>query len=83
MKTEYDFSRCKRGAMLPTRGKRRITIYLDDAILERFKAESRRTGKGYQTLINEALAQRSGTAAEPPVTARQVRDIVREEFQRA
>jgi uncharacterized protein (DUF4415 family) len=83
MKAEYDFSRGKRGAVLPTRGKTRITIYLDDAILERFKAESRRTGKGYQTLINEALAQNSSTAAEPPVTARQVREILREELQKA
>lgn len=60
MKTEYDFSRGKRGALLSPRGKTRITIYLDNAILERIKAESVRTGKGYQTLINEALAQKHG-----------------------
>jgi uncharacterized protein (DUF4415 family) len=83
MKAEYDFSRGKRGAVMPTRGKTRITIYLDDAILDRFKAESQRAGKGYQTLINEALGQHSSTAAEPPVTARQVREIVREELQKA
>jgi len=41
--------------VIPQVGKTRITIYLDDAILKRFKAESERTGKGYQTLINEAL----------------------------
>jgi uncharacterized protein (DUF4415 family) len=79
MKPEYDFSRGKRGAVLPTRGKTRITIYLDDAILARFKGESERTGKGYQTLINEALAQRPN-ASEQPVTAAQVRKIVREEL---
>ena len=51
-------------------------------ILERFKAESARTGKGYQTLINEALAQNmNGT--EPPVTASQVRKILREELEKA
>ena len=83
MKAEYDFSRGKRGAVLSTRGKTRITIYLDDAILEHFKAESRRTGKGYQTLINEALGQHGSTAAEPPVTASQVREILREELKRA
>lgn len=64
MKAEYDFSRGKRGAVLSSRGKTRITIYLDDTILERFKAESARTGKGYQTLINEALAQ-NVNGAEP------------------
>jgi uncharacterized protein (DUF4415 family) len=55
MKKEYDFSKGKRGAVIPQVGKTRITIYLDDAILNRFKAESERTGKGYQTLINDAL----------------------------
>ena len=71
MKPEYDFSRGKRGPALPARGKTRITIYLDDAIVARFKAESERTGKGYQTLINEALAQHTD-ANQPPVTAEQV-----------
>jgi hypothetical protein len=37
MKKEIDFSRGKRGAVLPTAGKTRITIYLDDVILDRFK----------------------------------------------
>jgi uncharacterized protein (DUF4415 family) len=79
MKKEYDFSRGKRGAVLSTAGKTRITIYLDNATLERFKAVSERTGKGYQTLINEALAQSVGTL-ERPVTAAEVRNIVREEL---
>jgi uncharacterized protein (DUF4415 family) len=79
MKKEYDFSRGKRGAVLPTTNKTRITIYLDDAILEKFKAESERTGKGYQTLINDALAKHASNT-EQPVTATQVRKIVREEL---
>jgi uncharacterized protein (DUF4415 family) len=77
MQRKYDFSRGKRGAVLPTKGKVRITIYLDDEIVRRFKAESERTGKGYQTLINEALTV---SKQEPPVTASQVRKIVREEL---
>jgi uncharacterized protein (DUF4415 family) len=81
MKPEYDFSKGRRGAAIPTRGKTRITIYLDDATLARFKAESERTGRGYQTLINEALA-RQVNAEESPVTATQVRRIVREELER-
>ena len=80
MKAEYDFSRGKRGAVIPSSGKTRITIYLDDAIVERFKTESLRTGKGYQTLINEALAQQTA-GAEQPVTAKEVRRIVREELE--
>jgi uncharacterized protein (DUF4415 family) len=79
MKTEYDFSKGRRGQAVPTTGKTRITIYLDDQIVAAFKAESARTGMGYQTLINDALAQHIGTAVKP-MTADQVRKIVREEL---
>lgn len=82
MKKEYDFSRGKRGAALPLTGKTRITIYLDDLILERFKVESEHTGKGYQTLINDVLAKHV-MDADKPVTAAQVRKIVREELAQA
>lgn len=51
-------------------------------MLERFKAEPARTGKGYQTLINEAPAQNL-MGAEPPVTASPVRKILREDLERA
>ena len=79
MKAEYDFSKGRRGQAVPTRGKTRITMYIDDQILAAFKAESARTGIGYQTLINEALGQHVGVAAKP-MTADQVRKIVREEL---
>ena len=79
MKKEYDISRGKRGAVIPTTGKTRITIYMDDVILSRFKAQSGKTGKGYQTLINEALKVYLGLAEEP-VTQELVRKIVREEL---
>lgn len=82
MKAEYDFSKGRRGQAVPTKGKTRITIYLDDPILAAFKAESARTGTGYQTLINEALAQHIGLA-ERPMTSEQVRKIVREELAHA
>ena len=79
MKKVYDFSKGKRGAVIPTTGKTRITIYMDDAILQRFKAQSEKTGKGYQTLINEALNSYLGLT-EQPVTQELVRKIVREEL---
>lgn len=79
MKKVYDFSKGKRGAVIPTPGKTRITIYLDDAVLKRFKTESERTGKGYQTLINDALKSCIGLS-EQPVTQDLVRKIVREEL---
>jgi uncharacterized protein (DUF4415 family) len=56
-----------------------LGLTLDDEIVAAFKAESARTGTGYQTLINDALAQHIGTAVKP-MTADQVRKIVREEL---
>ncbi len=79
MKKVYDFSKGKRGAVIPTTGKTRITIYMDDAVLKRFKAQSEKSGKGYQTLINEALKSYLGIR-EQPVTQELVRKIVREEL---
>jgi uncharacterized protein (DUF4415 family) len=79
MKKVYDFSKGKRGAVIPTNGKTRITIYLDDAVLKRFKAQSEKTGKGYQTLINDALKSWLWPAKQP-VTQEIVRKIVREEL---
>jgi uncharacterized protein (DUF4415 family) len=79
MKKELDFSKGKRGAVISTKGKTRITIYLDDEILRRFKATSERTGRGYQTLINAALRDYL-ERSEKPLTAEIVRKIVREEL---
>ena len=79
MRKEYDFSTGRRGAVIPTTGKTRITIYLDDEVLQQFRSQSEKTGKGYQTLINEALRACSGLS-EKPLTAEVVRKIVREEL---
>ena len=79
MKKEYDFSGAKRGAVLSSEGKTRITIYLDDIVIERFKALSDKTGKGYQTLLNEALRAHLGVD-DTPLTATALRRILREEL---
>jgi len=81
MKKEYDFSKGKRGAVLPSEGKTRITIYLDDIVIERFKTLSEKTGRGYQTLLNEALRTHLGVD-EAPLTATALRRILREELSR-
>jgi uncharacterized protein (DUF4415 family) len=59
MKREYDFSRAKRGAVVPVPpGKTRITIRLDDDLLQWFKDQVHAAGGGnYQTLINTALRE--------------------------
>jgi uncharacterized protein (DUF4415 family) len=79
MKKEYDFTEGRRGAVVAPAGKTRITIYLDDEIVQEFKKQAEKTGKGYQTLINEALKAYLGKK-ERALTADLVRKIVREEL---
>lgn len=67
MKMEYDFSKGKRGPVLPSMGKTRSSIYLDDAVLEAFRGAAERTGRGYLALINEALRAQLGLS-EPVLT---------------
>lgn len=61
MKRQYDFSKARRGpAVPPTPGKTRITIRLDNDVIEHFQATMDRVGGGnYQTLINDALRESS------------------------
>jgi uncharacterized protein (DUF4415 family) len=82
MRKEYDFSNGTRGAVVPQPGKTRITIYLDDQVLEAFRERADAAGRGYQTMINEALRQHLGQSREP-VDADTVRRIVREELRQA
>ena len=56
MKKEYDFSKGVRGAVIPSPGKTRITIRIDDDILEWFRKRIEKAcGGSYQTDINNAL----------------------------
>jgi uncharacterized protein (DUF4415 family) len=57
MKAEYDFSKAKRGAIIRAiPGKTRITIRLDNEVIDWFRAQVNEAGGGnYQSLINEAL----------------------------
>ena len=66
MRKEYDFSQGKRGAVIPSKGKTRITIYLDDDLLAHFRERAESAGLGYQTLINEALKAYLKTPPEQP-----------------
>jgi len=67
MKKNYDFSKAKRGAVLPTPpGKTRITIRIDDDVLEWFRKGAHDAGGGsYQTMVNQALREYVETQYEP------------------
>ena len=55
MKDEYDFSQGKRGAVASSKGKTRITIMLDDAVIDAARTVAENEGFGYQTVINNTL----------------------------
>jgi uncharacterized protein (DUF4415 family) len=84
MKKEYDFSKGKRGRVVaeppPEPGKVRITIRLDEDLIEYFGAIADRSGGkvGYQTLINSAL--REYVEGKTPTWEETLRRIIREEM---
>ena len=80
MREEYDFSKGKRGAIIPSTGKTRITIYLDDDILANFKEQAETKGIGYQTLINDVLKQHIQSSTQRSLTEEDLRRILREEL---
>jgi len=46
MKKEYSFENAKRGQVVPTKGKTRVTMYLDTDILDDFRARADKAGYG-------------------------------------
>jgi len=87
MKQGYDFSQGKRGRIAPRepepRGKTRITIRLDEDVVDHFLKEVDASGgaTGYQTLINDALRQH--VEGKAPKFEETLRRIVREEMKAA
>jgi uncharacterized protein (DUF4415 family) len=85
MREEYDFSEAIRGPVVPPESaKTRITIRLDNDVLDWFRAKVHAQGGGnYQTLINRAL--RAYIAQEAGFSEAQMeallRRVIREELQ--
>jgi uncharacterized protein (DUF4415 family) len=83
MKAKYDFSKGKRGAVLPSSGKKvRITIRLDRDIIDWFRSKVEEQGGGnYQTMLNDALRTYMEHQEKPIEDV--LRRVVREELQAA
>ena len=79
MKAEYDFSKGKRGAVIPQKGKTRISIFIDNVVLDEFRARAEKAGTGYQTMMNEAL-RKYLSEADNPVTEKTLRQVLRQEL---
>jgi len=82
MKKDYDFSKGKRGAVVSVpAGKTRVTIRLDNDILDWFRDQVDKAGGGnYQSLMNQALRDHVGRSREPLESA--LRRVIREELRR-
>jgi len=50
-----DAKTARRGAVLSSEGKTRITMYLDNGVIEHFREVATAKGRGYQTEINDCL----------------------------
>ena len=85
MRKEYDFSKARRTKDVPhlirlqadAKGKKRITIMLDNYVIEAFRQLAQSEGIGYQTMINRTLRQ---SLEHEPLTEEALRRVVREEM---
>ncbi len=85
MRREYRCPEAKRPEGVPqlaelqaeSKGKTRITIMLDNEVLESFRGQAEKEGLGYQTLINQALRSCIGSR---PLDEQTLRKIIREEM---
>lgn len=82
MRKEYDFSKGKRGAVIaPDPGKTRITIRLDEDIIDWFREQVNAAGGGnYQSLINKALREYIEHRTE--ALEKTLRRVIREELRK-
>lgn len=76
MKRHYDFSKGRRGPVFPLEpGKTRITIRIDNEVLDHFRNQVEKAGGGnYQTLINQALRDHIRGARLETVLRRTLRE---------
>jgi hypothetical protein len=83
MRKQYDFSAGRRGPVVAaTAAKTRITIRLDDDLLDWFRQQVDDAGGGnYQTMINQALRAYMDREREPLEVV--VRRVVKEELKKA
>jgi hypothetical protein len=58
-------------------GKTRITIMIDDDVIEGYRAKTEAAGRGYQTVM---ILRAAPAEDDRPVTAKMLRKILREEL---
>lgn len=54
---KHDYEKARRGSVIQSTGKTRVTMYLDDDVIDHFRKMATEQGRGYQTEINACLRQ--------------------------
>lgn len=72
----HDYDNLKRGAVIPATGKTRVTMYLDDDVIEFFRQRATKNGRGYQTEINAELREAMSPRGEITKLSRESTQIV-------
>jgi uncharacterized protein (DUF4415 family) len=67
MKKEYDFRKATRGQVVRRKYRTRVTIHLDADLLEDLRRRADAAGRGYQTLINEAVREFLARSEQRPL----------------
>lgn len=81
MKKEYNFKNGKRGSVVSQKSKTRITIYIDNDVINEFRNRAEAAGYGYQTMINEVLRQYI-QKSDKPLDESVIRRVIREELRK-
>lgn len=77
MRKEHDLSDATRGAVVEQAGKQRIIIMLDSDIIAAFRERAAASGRGYQTLINQALRDSLASVELKDTLRRVLREEIR------
>ena len=56
----HDFANAKRGAAISSAGKTRLTVHLDDSVVDHFRKVATENGRGIQTELNATLRAAMG-----------------------
>jgi uncharacterized protein (DUF4415 family) len=82
MDDEFDFSGGKRETAATSPGKTRVTVLLDDDVVEAIRARAHKTGTEYHALINAALREAISSSGKKhkPLTVETLRRVLREEL---
>src|SRR2546422_10712255 len=79
MRAEYYYYQGTRCEVTTQKGQTRISIFIDNHVLDEFRARAQKSGTGYQTMMNDAL-RKYLSETDQPVTEKTLRQVLRQEM---